>query len=160
MNAEPSRNSGSVPANWAAQRGARLRTPFWFILVAGVVLCLASLACSVGQAVVGRPETEPTATKTKQPTFTPIPGVRNVITTPAALVRGELPPGVTVEAPGGNLGPSGQFSGTLSLTGRGQAGGIAWWAHVGGFVFGLAVCLLAQRKRPASRERFSFEDPE
>jgi hypothetical protein len=115
MNAQPSRNSGSIPAEWATQGGAGLRAPFWLILVAGVVLCLASLACSVGQAVVGRPETEPTATKTKQPTFTPLPGAREVIT-PAALVRGELPPGVTVEAPGGNPGASGQFSGTLPLT--------------------------------------------
>ncbi|HWQ91558.1 MAG TPA: rhomboid family intramembrane serine protease, partial [Clostridia bacterium] len=33
------------------------------------------------------------------------------------------------------------FSGTLSLLGgRGEVGGIAWWAHIGGFVFGALLC--------------------
>ena len=49
------------------------------------------------------------------------------------------------------------FSGTLSLTARGQAGGIAWWAHVGGFAFGLGICLLAPRRRETSRARHPFE---
>jgi membrane associated rhomboid family serine protease len=41
------------------------------------------------------------------------------------------------------------FNGALSLGAR--SGGVAWWAHVGGFVFGFAVCLfLRRRKRPAS----------
>ncbi|PYI88594.1 MAG: rhomboid family intramembrane serine protease [Verrucomicrobia bacterium] len=41
------------------------------------------------------------------------------------------------------------FNGALSLAASGNAfGGIAWWAHVGGFVFGLVVCLFA-RRRPA-----------
>lgn len=31
------------------------------------------------------------------------------------------------------------FSGTLSLLEHGQAGGIAWWAHIGGFVAGVAL---------------------
>ena len=35
------------------------------------------------------------------------------------------------------------FNGALSL-GAGVVG-IAWWAHVGGFVFGVAVCLFAPR---------------
>jgi membrane associated rhomboid family serine protease len=39
------------------------------------------------------------------------------------------------------------FNGALSL-GRGF-GGIAWWAHVGGFAFGVTVCLLARRPRDA-----------
>jgi membrane associated rhomboid family serine protease len=38
------------------------------------------------------------------------------------------------------------FNGALSLSAGGQGfGGIAWWAHVGGFAFGVAVCLFAQR---------------
>jgi membrane associated rhomboid family serine protease len=38
------------------------------------------------------------------------------------------------------------FSGWLSLDGS-SAGGVAWWAHIGGFVFGmLAVNLFAQRQ--------------
>lgn len=33
------------------------------------------------------------------------------------------------------------FSGTLSLLGNpGEVGGIAWWAHVGGFAFGALLC--------------------
>jgi membrane associated rhomboid family serine protease len=41
------------------------------------------------------------------------------------------------------------FSGVLSLSGVGAAGsGIAWWAHIGGFVFGLlSVFLFARRKK-------------
>lgn len=41
------------------------------------------------------------------------------------------------------------FSGVLSLSGVGAAGsGIAWWAHIGGFVFGLlSVFLFARRRR-------------
>ena len=38
------------------------------------------------------------------------------------------------------------FNGALSLGAGGKGfGGIAWWAHVGGFVFGVAVCLFARR---------------
>src|SRR5512138_3310572 len=41
------------------------------------------------------------------------------------------------------------FNGTLSLGARAHSfSGVAWWAHVGGFAFGFAVCLLAARKRP------------
>jgi len=32
------------------------------------------------------------------------------------------------------------FSGTLALAGPQQVGGIAWWAHVGGFVSGMFLC--------------------
>jgi len=40
------------------------------------------------------------------------------------------------------------FNGALSLgAGAKGFGGIAWWAHVGGFAFGVAVCLLARRPR-------------
>src|SRR5437773_4004724 len=40
------------------------------------------------------------------------------------------------------------FNGALSLAAGDRGfGGIAWWAHVGGFVFGLAVCLFARRPR-------------
>ncbi|RMF78637.1 MAG: rhomboid family intramembrane serine protease [Planctomycetota bacterium] len=41
------------------------------------------------------------------------------------------------------------FSGTLALLGPQQVGGVAWWAHVGGFVAGLAlVGLFVPRERP------------
>jgi membrane associated rhomboid family serine protease len=40
------------------------------------------------------------------------------------------------------------FNGAFSLAHSGtQFGGIAWWAHVGGFAFGLVVCLFAQGNR-------------
>ncbi|HWH72367.1 MAG TPA: rhomboid family intramembrane serine protease [Candidatus Sulfotelmatobacter sp.] len=39
------------------------------------------------------------------------------------------------------------FNGALSLGARGQGfAGVAWWAHVGGFLFGFGVCLLAPRQ--------------
>ena len=37
------------------------------------------------------------------------------------------------------------FNGALSLGAR--SGGVAWWAHVGGFLFGFAVCLVIPRRR-------------
>jgi hypothetical protein len=41
------------------------------------------------------------------------------------------------------------FSGALSL-GSGTGGGVAWWAHIGGFVFGLVVMrLLGGSRRPS-----------
>jgi membrane associated rhomboid family serine protease len=48
------------------------------------------------------------------------------------------------------------FSGTLALAGPQHVGGIAWWAHVGGFVSGLFLCWLFV-KRPAGR---SFQPDE
>jgi membrane associated rhomboid family serine protease len=42
------------------------------------------------------------------------------------------------------------FSGTLALTGPQHVGGIAWWAHVGGFVAGMLLCWLFLR-RPSRR---------
>jgi len=41
------------------------------------------------------------------------------------------------------------FSGTLAV-GSGADAGVAWWAHIGGFVFGMAVAA-AIRRRPSSR---------
>jgi hypothetical protein len=66
-----------------------------------VALVGVSLACSVGEALVGRPPSAavPTATKTPRPTFTPLPGLPAFQPTAQAPIRGELPPGVTVEAP-------------------------------------------------------------
>jgi len=44
------------------------------------------------------------------------------------------------------------FNGALSLGARTDAfSGVAWWAHVGGFLFGFGVCLFARRRQPASR---------
>jgi len=36
------------------------------------------------------------------------------------------------------------LNGAMSLGARGQAAGIAWWAHVGGFLFGWVTCLFAK----------------
>jgi membrane associated rhomboid family serine protease len=42
------------------------------------------------------------------------------------------------------------FNGAMTLGARGQGfSGIAWWAHVGGFLFGFVVCLFASRQRRA-----------
>ena len=43
--------------------------------------------------------------------------------------------------------------GTLSFAASGQAGGVAWFAHIGGFLFGLGVAWVAKRSgraRPAT----------
>ena len=39
------------------------------------------------------------------------------------------------------------FNGAMSLGARQGFTGIAWWAHVGGFLFGFAICLFARKKR-------------
>jgi len=42
------------------------------------------------------------------------------------------------------------FSGTMALASPRQVGGIAWWAHVGGFVSGMLFCgiFIKRRRRP------------
>lgn len=51
------------------------------------------------------------------------------------------------------------FSGTAAaLAGPQQAGGIAWWAHVGGFVSGMLLCrLFARRRRPWQPDEYGLE---
>jgi membrane associated rhomboid family serine protease len=43
------------------------------------------------------------------------------------------------------------FSGTAALAGPQQVDGIAWWAHVGGFVSGMLLCWLFVRRRRSSQ---------
>jgi membrane associated rhomboid family serine protease len=38
------------------------------------------------------------------------------------------------------------FSGTLSFRSHEAAGGIAWWAHIGGFITGIVLLPLFRRK--------------
>ena len=42
------------------------------------------------------------------------------------------------------------FNGLFALTAVDvfQSGGVAWWAHIGGFVFGLAIIKLISPRRP------------
>lgn len=42
------------------------------------------------------------------------------------------------------------WMGSLSLTGVGAVESVAWWAHAGGFVFGMWVGIGARRRRPRS----------
>jgi rhomboid family protein len=53
------------------------------------------------------------------------------------------------------------FSGTLSLAGGQQVGGVAFWAHVGGFVAGIVLQLVFVRRggawRPPSRDEYHIE---
>jgi membrane associated rhomboid family serine protease len=46
------------------------------------------------------------------------------------------------------------FSGTQSLARRGDASGIAFWAHVGGFVAGMMLCQVFKRKGRPRRDEF------
>jgi len=49
------------------------------------------------------------------------------------------------------------FNGTVSLVAsRADFGGVAWWAHVGGFVFGMLVVLFAPRRRNVVR--YDYDD--
>jgi uncharacterized protein YgiM (DUF1202 family) len=78
------------------------------LLVAALLLAFASLACSVGQALVGRSTgVVSTPTKTPRPTFTPLPTLGSGASTVMPGVRGVLPPGVTVQPPntGGSSAP-------------------------------------------------------
>jgi membrane associated rhomboid family serine protease len=51
------------------------------------------------------------------------------------------------------------FSGTLSLAAAGaQAGGVAWWAHIGGFVVGFLWSLPLRRRAPVVRRRHYRHD--
>ncbi len=43
------------------------------------------------------------------------------------------------------------FSGTLALAAPEQVGGVAWWAHVGGFMAGVLLHLFFVRRGPAYR---------
>jgi membrane associated rhomboid family serine protease len=45
------------------------------------------------------------------------------------------------------------FSGTLSLAAGTQAGGVAWWAHIGGFAVGFLWSLPLRRRAPVVRRR-------
>jgi membrane associated rhomboid family serine protease len=50
------------------------------------------------------------------------------------------------------------FSGALALAGPQDVGGIAWWAHVGGFVAGMLLCgLFVSRRRPAQPDEYGLE---
>jgi membrane associated rhomboid family serine protease len=43
------------------------------------------------------------------------------------------------------------FSGAVELTSHaGQVGGVAWWAHAGGFVSGIILCLVLRKRKLSS----------
>src|SRR4029077_3518353 len=50
------------------------------------------------------------------------------------------------------------FSGTAALAGPQEVGGIAWWAHVGGFVSGMLLCrLFVRRRRQSQPDEYGLE---
>jgi membrane associated rhomboid family serine protease len=50
------------------------------------------------------------------------------------------------------------FSGTAALAGPQQVGGIAFWAHIGGFVSGMLLCrLFVRRRRPSQPDEYGLE---
>ena len=48
------------------------------------------------------------------------------------------------------------FSGMRSLSVQG-AGGVAWWAHIGGFVLGVSLLFVFQKPRPKRRSGVCLE---
>jgi membrane associated rhomboid family serine protease len=51
------------------------------------------------------------------------------------------------------------FSGTLSLAAAGtQAGGVAWWAHIGGFVVGFLWAVPLRRRTAITGRRRRYDD--
>jgi membrane associated rhomboid family serine protease len=50
------------------------------------------------------------------------------------------------------------LSGAAALAGPQEVGGIAWWAHVGGFVSGMLLCrLFVRRRRPSQPDEYGLE---
>ena len=50
------------------------------------------------------------------------------------------------------------FSGAAALADPQQVGGIAWWAHVGGFVSGMLLCrLFVRRRRQSQPDEYGLE---
>lgn len=47
------------------------------------------------------------------------------------------------------------FSGTAALSAAESAGGVAWWAHIGGFVAGIVLVLFIPKRKNWPRRRFS-----
>jgi hypothetical protein len=111
------------PMNQSSHRTANYSRAARPILALAALLALTSLACSVGETLVGRSQAVvPTPTKTPRPTFTPLPSALAPLSTHTAGIRGALPPGVTVQPPepsqpviggtGSSMTPGVQISGT------------------------------------------------
>src|SRR5207249_2027437 len=50
------------------------------------------------------------------------------------------------------------FSGTAALAGPQQVGGIAWWAHIGGFIGGMLLSgIFTRRQRPSQPDEHALE---
>ncbi len=101
------------PHQLLLQRPPQRRGLRYFMALA-LLLAAVSLSCSVGQILVGRSQTVATPTRTPRPTFTPLPGALTPLATSESVVRGVLPPGVTVAAPGSDA-PAGEPEGSTSL---------------------------------------------
>jgi membrane associated rhomboid family serine protease len=49
------------------------------------------------------------------------------------------------------------FSGTLSIASHGTGGGVAWWAHIGGFATGMVLLPLFRNRKLSYRKPFPDE---
>ena len=49
------------------------------------------------------------------------------------------------------------FSGTLSFASHGTGGGVAWWAHIGGFATGVALLPFFRNRKLSYRKPFADE---
>jgi hypothetical protein len=102
------RLKSSLPAiSLCDQFSCRSRSRLAPILFAVFLVAVASAACSPGGPLGGGQNAGATPTRLRRATFTPLPGALGTQAAGAGVVRGTLPPGVTVEAVGGS-----NFSGT------------------------------------------------
>jgi hypothetical protein len=85
------------------------------------ILVMTSLACSLGETLVGRSQAVvPTPTKTRRPTFTPLPGALTPLPTGTPGIRGALPPGVTVQPPASPQAVVGSTNGSTTPGAQGS----------------------------------------
>ncbi len=98
----------------------RARSQLVPLLIGMLLLAAASLACSIGGSLAGGGNAAATPTKTRRATFTPLPGAVATAATPAVIVRGTLPPGVTVVPVEGAPEPGATAGGTPNPAVAGQ----------------------------------------
>lgn len=114
-------------------------------IAAVMLLALASLACSVGGALQGGSRGGATPTRTPRPTFTPLAGALTPVLTGLPMIRGTLPPGVTVQTPA-----SAGVNGELPVGGIGTPASVAGETNLVLFATNTPTASPSPTRRPAT----------